>query len=258
MNRVNLTVRFAPWVGEQYATEGFRGLRVLLVAESHYGGKHGERPTVTPEIVKALALGRKHPRATKKLKRHSHFAKIMTATSNRCSAAGFRGIHRVDFWERVAYFNFLQEFMRDKRVEPPAEAWLRGAKAFAEVLQVLEPELVVCFSSRMGSRVKSVAGNLPVAVVNHPSAHFAYGEANPVIQAQFERGVKLKAERTGTAFAEKPVFRKWLNATQGALPAHGPHLSTEELVASRAEWSKLMAALDVEAQLALAADGVAA
>lgn len=251
------SVRFAPWIGARYASEGFRGLRVLLVAESHYGRKHGERPTVTPEIIKALALSRKHPRATKKLRRHSHFAKIMTATSNRHSAAGFRGVHRVEFWERVAYFNFLQEFISDKRVEPPAEAWVRGAKAFAEVLQVLEPDLIVCFSSRMGSRVKLVAGNRPVAVVNHPSSHFAYEEACPAIQAQFDRAVQFKAERTATAFAEKPVFRKWLEATQGALPAHGPHLSPAELAAAHAEWSKLMAALDAETKVALANDAVA-
>jgi hypothetical protein len=241
-------VRFAPWIGALYATEGFRGLRVLLVAESHYGVKRGERPTVTPEIIKALALSRKHPRAREKLGRHPHFAKIVTATSNRLSAAGFRAKHRIDFWGRVAYYNFLQGFMPDKRFQPPAEAWPRGAKAFAEVLQALGPELIVCFSSRMSSRVKAVAGGLPVAVVNHPSSHFAYADANPVIQAQFEIAFQLKAERTTAAFTEGAVFRKWLDAAQGALPAHGPYLSVEELAEAHAEWSKLMAELDAQGQ----------
>ncbi len=55
-------VRFAPWVGTQtqYATDGFRGLRVLVVFESHYGDCRYERPDVTPEIIKALALGLRH------------------------------------------------------------------------------------------------------------------------------------------------------------------------------------------------------
>lgn len=65
-------IRFAPWVGPHYE-RGLYGLRILLVCESHYGGKQHERPTVTPEIVKALALGDKYPRATKKLRRHPHF-----------------------------------------------------------------------------------------------------------------------------------------------------------------------------------------
>lgn len=77
----NSTVRFAPWVGPHYQ-RGFGGLRMLLVCESHYGAKQHERPTVTPEIVKALALGQRHPKATGKLRRHPHFTKIMTAVRN--------------------------------------------------------------------------------------------------------------------------------------------------------------------------------
>jgi hypothetical protein len=69
-------VRFEPWVGGHYANDGFRGLRVLVVSESHYGSSKYERRDVTPEIVKALALGLTHPHTQGKFGRHPHYAKI--------------------------------------------------------------------------------------------------------------------------------------------------------------------------------------
>lgn len=138
-------VRFTPWIGTNYV-DGFRSLRVLLVCESHYGGKLHERPTVTPEIVKALALGERHPRATGKLRRHPHFAKIMAALTN--VRKGFSLAEKKEFWGSVAYYNFLQEFVSNARVTPSPHLWEQGASAFTEVVDVLAPELIVCFSKR--------------------------------------------------------------------------------------------------------------
>jgi hypothetical protein len=181
-------VRFSPWIGSKYATEGFNGLRVLVVGESHYGDKRYERPTVTPEIVKALALGETHPNALQKLPKHRHFAKILAAVNNVSRSGLFSTNQRREFWSRVAYFNFVQEFMRATRKDPTPEAWARGTLAFREVLVALDPELVLCFSSRNGDRLKSLAGAVPVAVVNHPSSpRFSYARVNPVITKQWNR-----------------------------------------------------------------------
>jgi len=79
-------IRFAPWVGAQYATEGFRGLRVLVVSESHYGDCRYERPDVTPEIIKPLALGLRQKQTQGRFGRHPHYAKIFAATNNRSMA----------------------------------------------------------------------------------------------------------------------------------------------------------------------------
>jgi len=80
-------VRFAPRVGGHYATDGFRGLRVLVVSESHYGNSKYERPDVTPEIVKALALGLTHPHTQGKFGRHPHYAMIFAVTNTHARAA---------------------------------------------------------------------------------------------------------------------------------------------------------------------------
>ncbi|MGG2021710.1 hypothetical protein AB1J88_16895 [Pseudomonas sp. S8] len=233
------TVRFAPWVGSHYA-EGFCGLRILLVCESHYGDKKHERPTATPEIVKALALSEKHPRATSKLRRHPHFTKIMSAVKN--VRHSFTNIQRRDFWESVAYYNFLQEFIRDTRVHPPKEAWEQGKSAFAEVLDVLAPDLIVCLSARNGHRIRSLAGDVPVAVVNHPSSRFAYSRVNPLIAAHIEMALVRKAQVL--AFASSDTFVRWCEATASAFPTPGSNLSESDKIALLAQRKESMAALD--------------
>lgn len=237
MNKSN--VRFAPWVGLHYE-RGFCGLRILLVCESHYGGKQHERPTVTPEIVKALALGERHPRATGKLSRHKHFTLIMSAVQN--VRKRFSDTQRREFWNRVAYYNFLQEFLQCSRVAPLAGVWQRSEKAFTEVLEVLAPDLIICFSLRNGNRIRSLAGSVPVAVVNHPSSRFTYSKVNPVIAKHIAMAQVQKTQ--APEFFSNVLFNRWLEDTASALPTPGSHLSEPDKIELLAERKKSMAAFD--------------
>ena len=167
-----------PWVGSKYEAEGFRGLRILIVAESHYGSKRSERPTVTSELVKALGQRLKHPDATARLRKHPHFARIVTAVSNAASASSVTSRERADFWDRVCYYNFFQEFMPRARVEPPAGSWDIGKAAFLEVIATLQPDVVIVFSKRLGAVLKPLCGTVPISRVHHPSTGFR-GHSTP-------------------------------------------------------------------------------
>lgn len=239
------TVRFAPWVGAHYE-RGIHGLRILVVCESHYGAKEHERPTATPEVLKALALGQKHPQATAKLRQHAHFTKIMASILN--ARKHFSKADRSEFWQSIAYYNFVQEFLPGIRKPPSAAAWEKGEQSFTEVLEVLAPELIVCFSKRNGGRVTALAGGIPVAVLNHPSSQFAYSKVNPIIAEQIEKALARKAQLADFA-STSVLYSRWCEATASALPTPGKHLSSSdrlELIAKRRE---SMAAVD-EAALA--------
>lgn len=234
------TVRFAPWVGPHYE-RGIHGLRILVVCESHYGAKEHERPTVTPEVLKALALGQKHPQATAKLRQHAHFTKIMASILN--ARKHFSKTERSDFWHSIAYYNFIQEFLPRSRKAPSGSAWEKGRRPFTEVLEVLAPELIVCFSKRNGNLVTALAGGVPVAVANHPSSHFTYSTVNSIIAGQIERALVRKAQIADFA-STSVLYSRWCEATASALPTPGKNLSVSdrlELIAKRME---LMAALD--------------
>lgn len=234
------TVRFAPWVGPRYE-QGIHGLRILVVCESHYGTKAHERPTVTPEVLKALALGQKHPQATARLRLHPHFSKIMVSILN--SRKHFSKIDRSEFWHSVAYYNFVQEFLPSIRKAPSRSAWDRGERSFTEVLGVLQPDLIVCYSKRNGWRVNELAGDVPVAVVNHPSSHFSYSTVNPIIAEQVELALVRKAQ-IDVSFTAGALYLDWREATAMALPTPGQYLSVSERLQLIAKRMESMAAQD--------------
>ena len=234
------TVRFAPWVGPRYE-QGIHGLRVLVVCESHYGAKENERPTVTPEIVKALALGQKHPQATAKLRRHPHFTKIMASILN--TRKRFSKSDKSEFWHSIAYYNFIQEFIPKARKTPCDAAWERGKQPFTEVLGVLKPDLIVCYSKRNGRRVKALTGDVPVAVVSHPSSHFSYSASNPIIAEQMSLALQRK-EQVPAPVDASALYKSWCDTTATALPTPGKHLSMPGSLTLKAQRVDAMAVLD--------------
>lgn len=242
-------VRFAPWVGARY-TEGIHGLRVLLVCESHYGNKEHERPTVTPEIIKALALRQVHPQATRKLRKHAHFAKIRTAVTK--AKPGVASLDRQAFWESVAYYNYLQEFVSANRQAPQDGAWERSSSAFSQVVKVLAPQLIACFSIRNGKRITSLSTGIPVAVINHPSSRFAYSTVKPAIAKQIEEAL-LRGQHESD-FVNNSVYDAWRNATMSAIPTPGPHLPEPHASELHQSRKAAMAALDELQSLSLRYD----
>jgi hypothetical protein len=236
-------VIFMPWIGSRYEGGGFRGLRVLIVAESHYGSKRSERPTATPELVKALGQRLKHPNATERLRKHPHFARIVTAVSGGVSASGFTTKERADFWERVCYYNFLQEFMPAARVAPAAKSWDVGKAAFLDVLATMQPDVVIAFSKRLSPILQPLCGSVPLAMVHHPSTGFSYARWNPVIANAFdEADARRRSSSVGVCnLGQSPKYLAWYQASRKATPAHGPHLPPELLADVHSRWAVEMA-----------------
>lgn len=243
-------VIFMPWIGAKYEAEGFRGLRILIVAESHYGSKRSERPTATPELVKALGQRLIHPDATARLRRHPHFARIVTAVSGAARASMLTTQERADLWERVCYYNFLQEFMSAPRVLPSAESWDAGKKAFLEVLAAVQPDVVVAFSKRLGIVLKPLCGEVPLATVHHPSTGFAYARWQPVIARTLDdaHSRRLSLGVGVCDLSQSPQYMAWQRASRKASPAHGPHLPPDLLADVHARWVVEMAAAKAAAR----------
>jgi hypothetical protein len=237
-------VIFMPWIGSKYEAEGFRGLRVLVVAESHYGSKRSERTSATPELVKALAQRLKHPDATALLRKHPHFARIVAAVSGATSASSFTTRQRAEFWERVCYYNFLQEFMPAARVTPPAKSWGAGKAAFLDVLAALQPDVVIAFSKRLGSILEPLCASVPIARVRHPSTGFAYARWNPVIANALAEADARRRHSIFTidALSQSHIYQAWYEASRDANPAHGSHLPPQMLADIHSRWAVEMVA----------------
>ena len=183
----------------------------------------------------------RHPDATARLRKHPHFARIVTAVSCATRASMFTTQGRADFWEQVCYYNFLQEFLSVPRVLPSAKSWDAGKKAFLEFLAAVQPDVVVAFSKRLGNVLKPLFGEVLLASVHHPSSGFAYARWNPVIARVLGVPDKTGAiNGNETSLPRSPAYRKWVALSTNASPAHGPHLPAERLEAVHAQWASEM------------------
>lgn len=144
-------VFFKPWVGKNYQNGGIFKKKILVLGESHYcgnencNGKCGFRDfpdggceDFTYDRVMDYLNGStgRWTNTFKKFER-SLVNKPTTAEESR------------EIWESVSYFNFLQVAMTETRTAGSYEDYMEGQKAFLEVIEDLQPDLIIVWGIRL-------------------------------------------------------------------------------------------------------------
>lgn len=148
---------FHPWIGNQYEN-GLRGAKVLILGESHYlWNKYGGRDESKNVVQQTIDQGPGN--------RFWHRVQI-----------GFIGHvataeERRDFWESVAFYNFIQKPMTSHRTRPTAKQWQFAADPFLGILDRLKPELVAVFGKGVFSRLQDLGIEDNPAFAAETSAH---------------------------------------------------------------------------------------
>src|SRR4051812_25845872 len=101
-----------PWVGSRYASDGYRSKRILILGESHYGGDGCHYPEFTREVIRDMALVKGH------LPFFSRVQRLIVG-----GRGGFSLPEREDFWQRVAFCNFIQTALEQQGHRPTYEMW---------------------------------------------------------------------------------------------------------------------------------------
>ena len=122
--------QFDPWVGDNY-WRGFEGgPRLLILGESHYDDD-GPDKSLTQQLTREYAEGKW---------RHRFWTMTMQVVTGRDKSE----IDRMRFWQSVAFYNFIQEFVGSRpRTRPSAEAWLSASHPFEAVLEALRPQALL-------------------------------------------------------------------------------------------------------------------
>src|SRR5579871_1141391 len=118
---------FDPWIGGRYAGEGIRGVRLLILGESHYSEPKDNRSGFTEDVVREFVQGRRH--------------RFFTVAQRLVS--GGRGwpsdTDRKEFWDRVAFYNYIQTCLQATRCRPTPVMWLAAREPFLQTLGGLVP-----------------------------------------------------------------------------------------------------------------------
>lgn len=136
-------VFFKPWIGKNYKTGGIFHKKILVVGESHYcngcnccGLKYAKEceELNTTQVVKDYLNPSKCSEKWKNTYRKFERSLVNRETSLEDAK---------EIWQSIAFFNFLQVAMNEARQSGTPEDYKEGQKAFLEVMDELQPNLII-------------------------------------------------------------------------------------------------------------------
>jgi len=188
---------FRPWIGENYFSTGILGKKILLLGESHICGEgckdcgnlneHPNCNEFTNNVIKYF-LNYKTGVGD-----FEYWMNTYTKFGNVLYNKSLSAEETVSFWNSISFYNYVQYSTDQARVSPLYEEFEKSSKAFFEILQSYQPDLVFVWGERLWEQlptngeygeeilIDNVKGGriyyytieekkIPIYMVNHPSS----------------------------------------------------------------------------------------
>jgi hypothetical protein len=150
---------FTPWVGSQYEL-GIGGVKVLILGEAHYGAPGEEAADFTRAIV--MKLGQ-----TERFRFFTVTQKLVSGEEGYVTNS-----QRAEFWERVAFCNFIQKFPGESpRIRPTPEMWRDAVEPFIATLEELRPDMVLVLGKELHGMLPVASDKVSYCYIQHPSSY---------------------------------------------------------------------------------------
>lgn len=150
-------INFKPFVGSNYYNSIY-GVKVLVLALSHYGSDESNYPNYTIDVV--------HEHAYKKgLAFFTKLTKVL-----RLSVDYPTDDERKSAWRNVAFYNYVQEIVSDEaRVDPTNEMLDNAIEPFIAVYNELKPDVILVLGNLVWDNVPNLKG-VEFCYISHPSS----------------------------------------------------------------------------------------
>ena len=206
-------LRFEPYKGNVYDAGYERGVKLLVLGESHYGKDRGADMT--------LYFLRRHIDGTEP-------AAFWTKLERAITGCTPEDVDPPAFWSRVAFANIIQNVLRDRETRPGPRDRATVEPAFLELVDRLAPDLVIMFATGAWSELPQeptmvpnlISPNKECSVIyprrgsgrtltgslHHPSSRgWKADEWHPYIRRLLASAATLK--KTGHVPGESPATR---------------------------------------------------
>lgn len=157
---------FDPWIGCMYNQKATQFPRLLILGESHYGRLRTEKATTTKDLITGIRCN---------LTREPFFTKVarLICLAYNGSIASAK-INEAEVWQRVAFANYIQEFVSEgPRVRPTHEMWEKAAVPFIQTLHEIKPQILLVLGKQLGERLPPITQSehlIEICRINHPSS----------------------------------------------------------------------------------------
>lgn len=177
---------FEPWIGASYQTGSTHNCRILILGESHYGDPAAERLNFTNYIIERYAI----------TERRRFFSVVQRLVSLDTGRGRYSVACKRAFWNSVAFCNYVQAIVGLKaRNRPTPAMWNTGAKVLLQVIEEVQPEVIVVLGKELRKHIPALPAGIEVAYIKHPSGRgMKYSECHPPIRAAIERAIGRRSE----------------------------------------------------------------
>jgi hypothetical protein len=143
---------FKPWVGANYAKKNIFGKRILILGESHY--QWDKKIPLWPGLTTHCIRGQLNGTYTKQF-----WTNIAIAFLNRHPSLE----DKVQFWNSVSYYNFVQANVgMGARRRPTEEMWQKSHFPFMMTLRKLKPDCIISLGYDLWNRLSPLGMKGPL------------------------------------------------------------------------------------------------
>ncbi len=152
-------VFFKPYVGKKYNKKGFNGVKVLALGDSHYCSKKcSDCGQTSRENCSDLTIDVVHNYLNfKKVEEESaDWMKTFTKFSNVFVGGKLDNDAIIEFWESIAFYNYVQSSVDKSRVAPSNQQYEDSESAFNQVLRELNPDIIIVWGKRLWEQLPDI------------------------------------------------------------------------------------------------------
>lgn len=143
---------FNPFVGPNYQTNGFNGVKLLILGESHYCGdqcdacglqSNNDCSDFTKQVINIYFEYKQGKRP------HENWMRTFTKFTNVILEKKVDNDTLIDFWDSVIFYNYVQSSTKGPRIPPSHEQFEESVDGFFEVLDQYRPDLILVWGERL-------------------------------------------------------------------------------------------------------------
>jgi hypothetical protein len=180
-----MPIAFDPWIGPLYDTEGLGGTRLLLLGESQYPGP---KTIVSPDGIPSLTDASATTENVEDLAlkgRNRFFTKVILGLG---AGQWISDERKAGVWQRVAFYNFVQQWLSGSRCRPTEQMWLAARGPLLDVIDNCRPHLVVVLGVELANHLPEFPEGVARLAIKHPSSRgFRYDPWSTQVAAAIDR-----------------------------------------------------------------------
>jgi len=143
------TIRFKPYVGENYHSQEFK---VLVLGESHYLNDTDYADYVASkqriELITQNVLN-DYLHYKKTGEGYHRWMNTFTRFANVYADKTLSSAEVLEFWNSISFYNYVQSPMNASRQSPSGEDFSKSIDAFKQVVKELKPDIVFFWGYRL-------------------------------------------------------------------------------------------------------------